>query len=154
MTKLHKRIETTLPIEAVFTYLVDFSNAQEWDPGVESARRLDLGPIDRGSRFELHVRMGGRVAPMTYRIRDLTRPTRVVFEGTGSRVEAIDSITLIDRPDGGTSVDYTADIRLGGLLRFVQPLLGRTFAKIGDAAAAGMERTLADRAAHAVKGIG
>ena len=133
MTTLHERIETAMPIDAVFTYLIDFSHAQEWDPGVESARRLDLGPIGPGSRFELQVRMGGRVAPMTYRVRDLDRPTRMVFEGTGSGVDAVDTISLIERPGGGTIVDYTADIRLGGLLRFVQPLLGGTFAKIGGA---------------------
>ncbi len=40
MTRLHERIKTTLPIEAAFDYVADFANAQEWDPGVASARRI------------------------------------------------------------------------------------------------------------------
>jgi carbon monoxide dehydrogenase subunit G len=146
MTRLHERIETTLPIEAAFDYVADFANAQEWDPGVATARRIDDGPVAVGARYELGVRMGGRVAAMEYRITELDRPRRVVLIGTGSNVDAVDDIRFEHSGDG-TVIDYTADIRLGGLLRFAQPFLGGSFAKVARDAAGGMERTLAARAA-------
>ena len=146
MTRLHERIETTLPLEETFDYIADFANARHWDPGVAAARRLDDGPVAAGSTFELEVRMGGRVAPMAYRISTLERPNRVVLTGTGSGVDAIDDIRFEARP-GGTVVDYTADIRLRGLLRLAQPLLRRSFERIGRDAADGMHRVLAERAA-------
>jgi carbon monoxide dehydrogenase subunit G len=146
MTRLHERIETTLPIEAAFDYVADFANAREWDPGVATARRIDDGPVAVGARYELGVRMGGRVAPMEYRITHLDPPRRVVLAGSGSNVEAVDNIRF-ERSGDGTVIDYTADIRLGGLLRLAQPFLGRSFAKIARDAAGGMERTLAHRAA-------
>ena len=155
MTRLHERIETTLPIEAVFDYVADFANAQEWDPGVAWARRIDDGPVAVGARYDLGVRMGGRVAPMQYRITELDRPRRVVLVGTGSNVDAVDDIRF-ERSGDRTRIDYTADIRLGGLLRVAQPFLGGSFAKIGRDAANGMERTLAARAAaaaHVDRGI-
>lgn len=148
MTRLHERIETTLPIEAAFDYVADFANAQEWDPGVASARRVDDGPVAVGARYDLSVRMGGRVAPMEYRITNLDRPRRVVLVGAGSNVEAVDDIRF-ERSGDGAVIDYTADIRLGGLLRLAQPFLGRSFARIARDAAGGMERTLAARAADA-----
>ena len=146
MTTLHERIATTLPPAAVFDYIADFQSAAEWDPGVAHARRLDDGPLGVGARYELGVRMGGRVVPMTYRVTTFDRPSRVVLEGEGTSVHAVDDIRF-ERWIDGTVVDYTADIRLRGWMRLVQPVLGSAFAKIGRDAAAGMTRTLAARAA-------
>lgn len=150
MTRLHERIETTLPIEAAFDYVADFANAQEWDPGVATARRSDDAPVAVGTRYDLGVRLGGRVAPMEYRITHLDRPRRVILVGTGSNVDAVDDIRF-ERSDAGTVINYAADIRLRGLLRLAQPFLGRSFAKIARDAAGGMQRTLAARAADAAR---
>ncbi len=147
MTRLHESIDTALPVEAAFSYLADFANSQEWDPGVASAERLDGGPLDVGTRFRLDVRIGGRTAPMEYRISELDAPRRVVFVGSGSGVSAVDSIGF-ERTSSGTRIDYTADIRLAGLMRLIQPLLGKTFAKIARDAAGGMQHQLDARAAR------
>lgn len=142
MTRIHEQLEADVPIEAAFDYIADFDHADEWDPNTAGARRLDGGPLGAGSRFELQVRMGGRTVPMEYRITEFERPVRVVLVGEGSGVESIDDIRFERRGDL-TAVDYRADIRLGGVLRLLQPFLGGTFAKIGRDAAAGMRRELA-----------
>jgi carbon monoxide dehydrogenase subunit G len=141
MTTLHEQVETTLPIDDVFAYVADFANSREWDPGVATAERLDTGPVGLGSRFRLGVRLGSRVAPMDYTISAFEPPTRVVLTGSGSGVSAVDEMRL-EALASGTRLDYTADIRLGGLLRLVQPFLGGAFATIGRNAADGMRRTL------------
>ena len=82
----------SLPIDEAFAYVADFANSQEWDPGVATAERLDPGPVGVGSRYRLGVRMGGRVAPMEYRISVFEPPTRVVLTGSGSGVTAVDDI--------------------------------------------------------------
>ena len=145
MTTLHERIETPLSIDDAFAYVADFANSQEWDPGVATAERIDSGPIGLGSRFRLGVRLGPRVAPMEYRISVFEPPTRVVLVGSGSGVSAVDEIRF-ERIAGATRLDYTADIRLGGVLRLIEPLLGRAFANVGRNAADGMQRTLDARA--------
>ena len=146
MTTLRERIETTLPIDEAFAYVADFANSQEWDPGVATAERLDPGPVGVGSRYRLGVRMGGRVAPMEYRISVFESPTRVVLNGSGSGVTAVDDIRF-ERLEAGTRIDYTADIKLGGVLGLIQPLLGRAFANLAKNAVGGMQRTLDGRAA-------
>lgn len=153
MTMLRERIETSLPIEETFEYVADFANSAEWDPGVETAERIGDGPVGVGARYRLGVRMGGRVAPMEYRIVVFDAPSRVVLEGAGSNVTAVDDIRFEPRGTG-TRIDYRADIRLGGLLRFVQPFLGGTFRSIATNAAAGMRRTLEARAAGAAGSAG
>ena len=141
MTRVHERITAVLPVEAAFDYIADFATNAEWDPNTTAARRLDEGPLGVGTHYELHVRMGGRTAPMTYRITEYDRPNRVVLVGEGSGVSSVDDIRF-ERSAGGTTVDYAADIRLGGFLRLVQPFLGSRFERLGKDAAAGMTREL------------
>lgn len=146
MTTLHERITTPLAQEAAFEFVADFANSMHWDPGVVSSTRIDEGPLGVGARFHLEVRLGGRVAPMDYRITTFESPRLVVLVGEGSGVSAVDEIRF-DRHGTGTRIDYTADIHLGGALRFVQPFLGRAFDRLGREALAGMQGALDARAA-------
>lgn len=148
MPVLTERIETRLPIDEAFAFIADFANAAAWDPGVASSEREGSGPVAVGSRYRLGVRMGGRVAPMTYRVVTLDAPRRVVLEGAGSGVVAIDDIRFEPGHDGrGTRITYTADIRLTGLRRLLEPFAGGAFRKVAENARAGMERALEARAA-------
>lgn len=145
MTKLTEQIQTHLAPEAAFAFIADFANAMHWDPGVATSERVDAGPVAVGARYRLGVRLNGRVAPMEYRISTFEPPHHVVLVGEGSGVSAVDEIHF--EPAGtGTRIDYTADIRLGGALRLVQPFLGRRFEKVGRDALDGMQRALDARA--------
>ena len=146
MTTLHRQAETRLGIDDAFAFIADFSNSMRWDPGTVTSVAIDVGPAALGSRYQLGVRLGGRVAPMEYRITAFEAPTRVELTGSGSNVTAVDDIRF-SRSGTGTHIDYTADIRLGGAMRLVQPFLGRAFARLADDAIAGMQRALEERAA-------
>jgi len=146
MTRLYERIETALPLEDTFDFVADFANAERWDPGVVRSVRLDDGPVRPGARYDLQVRMGQRVAPMTYHVVEFDPPHRVLLAGTGSGVDATDEI-VFERTADGTRIDYTADIRLRGPLRLLQPFLGGALGRVARDAAAGMRTTLAKLAA-------
>jgi carbon monoxide dehydrogenase subunit G len=148
MTKLHERIQTTLPIEETFAFIADFANSSRWDPGVATSERIDAGPVALGARYDLGVRMRGKVAPMEYRITTFEPPTRVILTGEGSGVSAVDEIKF-EKTATGTSIDYTADIRLGGWMRLAQPFVGGAFEKIAKDALGGMQQALDARAAQA-----
>jgi len=149
MTKLHEQIQTTLPIEETFAFIADFANSSTWDPGVATSKRIDAGPVGLGARYDLGVRMRGKVAPMEYRITTFEPPTRVILTGEGSGVSAVDEIRFEKTPTG-TAIDYTADIRLGGWMRLAQPFVGGAFEKIAKDALGGMQKALDARAAQAV----
>jgi len=146
MTTLREQIETTLPIDEAFVFVADFANAAHWDPGVATSERIGDGPVGVGARYRLGVRMGGRVAPMEYRITTFEPTWRVVLAGSGLGVAAVDDIRFEATPTG-TRIDYTADIRLRGLLRFAAPFAGGAFARIARDARDGMQRALDQRAA-------
>ena len=147
MTRLHEEIETPLPLDVAFPFVADFANSSRWDPGVRSSEAVDPGPPAVGARYRLIVRMGGRFAPMEYRVSALEPMRRVVLTGSGSGVTAVDEIRF-QRSGSGTHIDYTADIRLGCLLRLVQPFLGGPFRKIAKDALLGMEKRLSELAAR------
>jgi carbon monoxide dehydrogenase subunit G len=145
MTRLHETIATTLPIDETFAFIADFANAQHWDPGVATSERIDPGPVGLGARYQLGVRMRGRVAPMEYRITTYEAPRRVILTGEGSNVSAVDEIRF-EPTATGTRIDYTADIRLGGWMRLAAPFAGGAFEKIARDALGGMQRALDERA--------
>jgi carbon monoxide dehydrogenase subunit G len=145
MTILHERIETTLPTDEAFAFVADFANAAHWDPGVASSELIGSGPVGVGTRYRLGVRVGGRVAPMTYEITSFVPARRVVLSGAGSGVVAVDDIRF-EPTEAGTRIDYTADIRLRGLMRLATPFSGGAFARIARDARDGMQRALDSRA--------
>lgn len=150
MTRLDESIETPLPIDEAFAFIADFANARHWDPGVATSERIDAGPVGPGARYRLGVRMRGRVAPMEYRISTYEPPRRVILTGEGSGVSAVDEIRFA--PAGtGTRIDYTADIRLGGWMRLVEPFVGGVFERIARDALAGMQRALDERVRAAAR---
>ena len=72
----------------------------------------------------------------------------VVLDGAGSGVTATDEIRFTAH-DGGTRIDYTADIRLVGRMRLLGPFAGGALARIGRDARDGMQRALDRRAVGA-----
>ena len=146
MAVLRERIDTALGIDDAFAFVADFANASLWDPGVATSEQVDSGPVRVGARYRLGVRLGGRIAPMEYTITQLETPRRVVLTGEGSGVAAVDDIAF--EPAGtGTTIHYTADIRLRGLLRLFAPFAGGAFRRVAENARDGLQRALDERAA-------
>lgn len=134
-------IESTWEQDEVFEYLSTFSNAREWDPGVISGESLATGPAEAGSVYRLGVRIAGRAVPFEYRVVDIDRPRRVVLQAERGGIVSTDTIT-VEWAGAGSRVRYVAVLRGRGLLRLAAPLIARSFARMADAAAAGLRRAL------------
>ena len=144
MARYRASLYTTLPPEETFAYLSDFANAQQWDPGVTEASRLDAGDIGEGSQFRLLARFLGRTVPITYRIVEYDPPAAVTFLGENATVTSRDRISF--EPAGeGTAVAYDAELALKGPLRLADPLLGLAFKRVGDRALAGLRAKLGEQ---------
>ncbi|MDH5245356.1 MAG: SDR family NAD(P)-dependent oxidoreductase [Betaproteobacteria bacterium] len=141
MIRLRETVEVARPIDDVFSYVSNFGNAAQWDPGVAESRKASRGPIGVGSAFELRVRFGPRSIPMAYTIREFDRPRRVLLEGKSDSVHALDDIAFAATPRG-TRITYTADISLLGALSVVEPLLKGALDRVGKKAVAGLQSAL------------
>ena len=78
----------------------------------------------------------------TYTVTELEQGRRVVLDGVGEKATSRDTIVFEPAGGGDTRITYTADFRLKGLLRLVEPFLGRTFTTLAQRALAGLEAEL------------
>jgi len=141
MIRLHETIDVPRPIDDVFAYTSDFGNAAQWDPGVADSRKASPGPIGIGTTFKLRVKFGPRSIPMTYIVREYDPPKRVVLEGKGDSVHALDDIAFAVMPRG-TRITYTAEISLLGASRIVEPWLKGVLDRVGKNAVRGLRTAL------------
>ena len=148
MTMLIETLQTPLSRPEAFAYIADFSRQSEWDPNTTSSRQIGEGEPGVGSRYALEVKSVRKSVPMEYRITEYEAPSRLVLIGEGSGIWTEDVFTFSETPEG-THVEYQAEIKLSGLLGFVQPLLGRGFDGIAKGAVAGMKQQLDALAASA-----
>lgn len=120
--RLHETRKINRPLTDVFAFTADFANAEKWDPGVETSKQVGDGPPKVGTEYELIVAFGSNRIPMRYVITEMDTNARVVLEGHGETVSAVDEI-LFEATEDGTLVDYTADLAFENWIRFVEPLM-------------------------------
>ena len=143
MINLRETVEVPRPVEDVFAYVSNFGNAAQWDPGVAASTKTSPGRVGVGTAFDLRVRFGPRSIPMAYVIRVYAPPTRVVLEGTGDSVHALDDIAFAATPRG-TRITYAADITLRGAAGVVEPWLKGALDRVGKNAIQGLHAALTD----------
>ena len=148
MKRLREVIEVPRAPETAFRYTADFSNIEQWDPGIQSSESLTPGPVGLGSRFRLMVKFGPSQSPMEYTVTHFDPPRRIVLEGAGDSVHAIDEIRFTETPRG-TRIEYTADITLKGIAGLAEPLLGGVLERIGRSAVSGLREALSEEPAPA-----
>lgn len=142
MPMLREELIVDRPLQEVWEFISDFANSEAWDPGVASARKVTEGDVRVGTCYALQVVFNGKEMPMTYEVTEYEPTRRVVLHGDGSPITAVDDIRFTATPDGGTKIDYVADLRLKGVLKIAAPLLRGKFAETGRAAIEGMRAAL------------
>jgi len=149
MTVLREIIEVALPTDEAFEAVADFSSSEQWDPGVAKARRVKPGadaPSGVGAEYALTVTFRGKESEMIYRTTAYEPGRRVVLEGVGDKITAIDTIEFEPTASSSTRITYTADLRLIGAAKIAAPFLGGAFNEMGHKALAGMQAWLEKRA--------
>ena len=133
------------PVDVVVTYLADFGNAEQWDPGTVSCTRLDAGPVAAGATWRNVQKVLGMTSELTYRL-DRLDPGRIVLVGDNDKgsVHSTDDITVRPGADPGTSeVTYEATIAFHGLAKLGAPVMQLEFAKLGNQVVEGIRREVA-----------
>lgn len=132
MPTIRRTVVAAKPVETVFTYLADFANAEEWDAGTVSCRRIS-GDGGIGTRYENVSSFRGRETTLVYEVQELVQDERLVLRGANKTVTAVDTLTFDSVPEG-TRVTYTADFTFKGVAKLVTPLLTGPLNKLGDEA--------------------
>jgi hypothetical protein len=137
MARYLVHIRTSMPPTEAFAYMADLTNFAEWDPGVDQAAQVEGDGPGPDAAYDVAVKAAGRSITLRYDITSYDAPDSVVAFAENSLLSSHDTITV--RPDGsGSIVTYDAVLKLKGVFGLADPLLGLSFKRIGDRAAAGM----------------
>ena len=145
MPTVSRDFVVSAPPSQVLTYLKDFGNAEQWDPGTQRCDRMDTGPVQVGSRWRNTSRILGRSTELDYVLREATDDT-LVFEGRNDASTSVDTIVVTEVP-GGARINYRADLRMHGLAVLLAPAMKLVFEKLATDTEKQMTRVLNDLAA-------
>ena len=130
MATVTRTFTVTPAPDVVVDYLKDFSNAEAWDPGTESCRRLDANPVKVGSRFHNESKIAGVSTELEYTLREL-EPDKIVFVGENDSVTSTDTITVAPH-EGGSEITYEANIDPKGTAgKLADPIMKLLFERVG-----------------------
>ena len=138
--RLERTVYTPRTPTETFTYLADFTNTNEWDPGTVSTTRTS-GDGGVGSTYRNISQFLGRKTELTYTTVILRPDEFVELMGENKTLVAHDQMTITSE-GSGSRVDYVAEFEFKGLTKLFAPLLRPAFNKLGDDAQKGMTQAL------------
>ena len=141
MARYSSTVRTPRSPDEAFAYMADLRNFALWDPGVTGVRQVHGEGGGPKSVFDVVVKSVGGGTTLQYITTRYDEPRSVQVEARSSLLTSIDRIDVV--PDGtGSLVTYDAELRLNGPLGIFDLGLKPVFKRIGDRAAAGLERAL------------
>ena len=143
MIRLQETIEVPRDPAEAFAYASDFTHIEQWDPGVEESEKLTPGPPRAGTAYRVVVSSGVVRIPMRYVIREYDPPRRVVLEGEGDRIHALDTI-LFEPAEQGVRIVYTADLTFRGIPAFGESIMAGRLRRVGRRAVEGLRSALSE----------
>jgi hypothetical protein len=134
--------ETKKSPEEVFGLLADLTNATGWDPSVIAVERTTEGPLGIGAQFTVTLGFLGLEKSLVYEIVEFTPPERLVLTSSTSFLVSTDTITVVARNEGGSTVRYQATLDGQGLVKWAEPLLNAVITYLGSGAKPGLLKML------------
>jgi carbon monoxide dehydrogenase subunit G len=132
MITLERTVHVERPIEQVFGFLIDFTNAEQWDPGTVSCTLL-RGDGGVGTQYRNVSKFLGRSTELVYEVKQVDVARLFVIVGKNKTVTSTDTITVTPLR-AGTRVTYRAVFDFHGLARLAEPLLKVAIKRLGDRA--------------------
>ena len=141
MITVARIVRTKAPLDAVWAFLSDFTNAEQWDPGTITCTRTDAGPIDVGATYDNVSEFRGRKTNLRYTVETFQPAQHLVLRGENKTVQSFDDMTFTGS-GSGTEVTYEARFTFKGLARLAEPLLHKPLNQLADDTEASLQTQL------------
>lgn len=114
------------PAARVWAFISDPANSSKWYDGEAEVRQTSTGPLAVGMTHESVVRFRGRRIALGVRCADLRPGEELVWEYiTGPTRGSRDRWRIEDLDGRSTRLTRSFELRAGGALKIVQPLIAR-----------------------------
>ena len=141
MITFNEIVEVDSDYKTSFSFLSDFSNLPDWDPGISSVNKITDGILRVGTEFEVFANFFGRTLPMTYILEEITLNKRVVYKGKTENLEVLDTIEF-EESQNGSKVIYKAEFEFKGVLASFEKIFQYILILTARDAFGGMKKAL------------
>ena len=131
-------VDIKAPRDKVWAFVIDANQVGPCGPGVESIEVIDDTHFRAKAKVGVGFISARFVVEMT--MAELEPPERALIkahgQAPGSAVDAVATMNLKDGPDGGTTMDWSADVTISGTIASVgarliegtaNKMIGQTF---------------------------
>jgi carbon monoxide dehydrogenase subunit G len=123
MKRIERTTTVTTPPEALFAYLADLGNLEEWMPGIVSAEVTSPGEIGAGSTARVVRSLGGQRVEALLTVAEYDPPRRLVITSEVSGVRVAAALDLVPTVGDSTALRFGMEIRGSMLTRFMEPMI-------------------------------
>jgi len=110
------------PIEEVFAYVGDQTNAPQWQSGVVEVRRTTEGPVGVGTTHTFVRNFVGRKMEASNEYVAYEPGKRITFKSTSGPVR-FEASYLFESTAGGTRLTSSIEMQAAGLFGLAEPLI-------------------------------
>lgn len=128
MARIEESVEINSPVEKVFTFTTDAKSWNKWNSVIIDANQTSPGPVDVGATFQGICRIMGRTMKWTSTVTEYKSPDKFGKDITSGSV-LIEQHNTYTPTTGGTKFNLSYDMKVGGLLKLMSPLLERSMRK-------------------------
>jgi carbon monoxide dehydrogenase subunit G len=136
LIRLDRQIDVDRPATEVFDRLTHIEDLPRWQPAILEAAITSPGELSTGSTLRLVVDTAGRATEAIGRVIELSRPERLAIEATAGPAAVVAHVAVEPLSETTSRIGLQTEIRLGGMLRFVEGMVrGRIEAEAPEAEA-------------------
>ena len=128
MARIEESIEIKRPVDKVFAYTTDAKNWPRWQSFIPEAEQTSQGPVNVGTTFKGVSRMMGRSMKWTAIATEYESDKKWGKKITSGRL-AIEEHVTYDPVGGGTIFTIVYDMKAGGFLKLLSPLMAGSMRK-------------------------
>jgi uncharacterized membrane protein len=116
------------PAEQVYAFVTDPKNLPKWEPAILEVEQTSTGEIGVGTTYRGVNKMMGMRMKWTATVNEC-EPNKKWSESIISGSSRIDEQLSFDAADGGTKFTLAYDMKAGGILKLLSPMITSTTRK-------------------------
>ena len=123
MAKIEAGVTVNRPITEVFQYVVDGEKVPEWRKSCVEIKRLSPDPLGPGTKEIYKLKTMGRTYEVMMEVTEYEPGRKYSWKATSGSPFPMEGAFTFAAVEGRTTVAEITEIKLGGLLGLLQPVI-------------------------------
>jgi carbon monoxide dehydrogenase subunit G len=140
--RVAREIDVDRPAAEVFERLTRIEDLPRWQPAIVEAEVTSNGPIQAGSTLRIVAEAAGQRTEAVGTITEFARPERIGIQAKAGPADVAAKVSITPTGEHTSSIAIETEIRLGGMLRFVEGMARSRIEAEAPAAAAAIKEWL------------